>query len=202
MFISSEMCEKLHWGAINSYTITCVCLSWQWLLMAYRLPYHCFSCGQLMWVKTLKSNRWRCIPLKHTCNNSHYPDRVQQRCSLHAPFQKKKASHFQHDESAVIHAANGLSSHCLINKHWDPGEHPWILITLWPWQRTRPQEQDRTDRHSVPFLIFPTNNCQKKQNARQTRFAGRSLLIPHFIKLLSTSEGNLVVIPLGRMLRL
>ena len=53
-------------------------------------------------------------------------------------------------------------------------------------------------RNRPPFSAFPpflTNNCQKQQNARRTRFAGRSPLIPRFMKLLLTSEGDILWYP-------
>lgn len=98
----------------------------------------------------------------HLAPPSHYPDTEWQRCSLHFPFrtQEQNASHFGHDESAVIHAANGLSSHCLINKHRDPGEHPRILITLWPWRRVAIALRLKTE----PFSAFPAFPITVKWN--------------------------------------
>ena len=106
-----------------------------------------------MWVKTPKSIWWLHIPLKRTHTHTHTQHSFALTLPWHnateVPFaftSSKIASHFQHDESAVTHAANGLSYDCLINKHRDPREHPWILITS--------QLRDGTDLHSVHFLPF------------------------------------------------
>lgn len=49
------------------------------------------------------------------------------------------------------------------------------------------------------FSAFP-NNCQNK--TRQSRFASRSFPAPYLVKLLVTSEGDLVFAQMGRTLRL
>lgn len=148
-----------------------------------------------LWMKTLKSGWWLHIPLTHRWNSSTLTLPWQRATKVQFTFGfSKTASHFQHDESAVIHAGNGLSSHCLINKQRDPGEHLWILITLWSWQTSVHTLQNSTQLTSIQcFPCFPTNNCQKKQNTCQARFLSQSLLVPHFLKMLSFSGGSLVV---------
>lgn len=88
---------------------------------------------------------------------------------------------------------NGLSSHCLINKHRDPGEHLCILITLWSWQKTAFTATRQNRPPLSAFPAFPTNNCQRKQNSCRYRFVIWSQLTPHSLKSLLTSEPNLVV---------
>ena len=63
---------------------------------------------------------------------------THQRCISHLPFQNLQVIFSM--MSAVIHAVNGLSSYCLINKDWDPGTHLCFLITLWLLQRAPHQE--------------------------------------------------------------
>lgn len=137
------------------------------------------------WVRTPKSVWWQ-----RDSSTPRYPDTEVQFTFAFS----KTASHFQHDGSAVIHATNGLSSHGLINKHRDPGEPLWSLITLWPRQNTVLDLHNKTRPTSIQCISCVSNNCQRKQNP--------SFLISYFRKLLLTSEGNLVTTQLERMLRL
>lgn len=162
-----------------------------------------------MWVKTLKSIWWWYIPLKYTHTKQLCQYITLKECNKRAVYMRlfKKTNKMQ-----VIFIMMRVQWFML-----QMACHPTAWLTSTEilgdtrgssslYGRGRGLHSlSATRRNQPPFNAFPaflTNNCQRKQSARQTRFAGRSLLIPHFIKLLSTSEGNLVVIPLGRMLRL
>lgn len=134
-----------------THTMTCVCWHWQWLLTTSvtshlvekktktKHPYRhcCFSYSQMAWVLNQFDG---CISLAetHTQTGDSSALTLPWNNATEVQFAftfSQIARHFRHDVSAVIYTANGLSYDRLINKHWGPGEHPWILITSWPGQK-------------------------------------------------------------------
>lgn len=152
------------WNCIEeqlTHAVTYVCLRWHWLLMTSvprqmthikpkNINFGIIVSVMANWCGWKHLNQFDgCISRWNTHTRHSFALTLPRHNATEEQFAftpSKIASHFRHDESAVTHAANGLSYDCLINKHRDPREHPWILIT----SRLR----DGTDRRSVHFLPF------------------------------------------------
>lgn len=120
--------------------------------------------------------------------------RVQQKCNSHFPFQKKCKSLWAWWEccdscctmacypTAWLTSTETLGSTCVSSSLHGPGR--------------RLHSPSTTKQNRPPFSAFPafpTNNCQRKQNACRYRFVIWARLTPHSLKSLLTSEPNLAV---------
>lgn len=108
---------------------------------------------------------------------SHYPERARKRCSLRSPFKKKMLIWVIWDMMSVQWFMQQMACHptAWLTSTETLGNSRGSSSLYGPGRGQQSPSTARQNQTPISaFPAFPTNNCQNKQNARQTRFAGRS----------------------------